>query len=227
MPDDSNAPRQPLTEERIVAVALDLADGDGIAALSMRRVAQRLNVSAMALYNHVADKDALIDRMLSHVVAQFARPVPGDPWPDALRSRARSMRAAFLRHPWALPLLMSRIVLTDEILADHDAVLGCLLGAGLSPGQADWVRNAVDGHVYGYTMQELNMPVAPESYRAAATEALPRIDAAHYPHMHAASRAIAVGDYDGLTRFGFGLDIMLRGLERWIAAGGRHDGYGH
>lgn len=207
--------RPPLTPVRITTAAIALADAEGVEALSMRKVAGALGVSAMSLYNHVTDKDALIGRMLDHVAAEFTRPDPTIPWQDAMRQRAWSMRAAFLRHPWAPPLLVSRIVLEPAILEDIDATLACLIGAGLSYKQADWVKTALESHVYGYTMLELNMPVAEADYGEAAAEALPAIRPEQYPFMHGAAQAIITGSYDGKTEFGFGLDIILDGLNRW------------
>jgi len=82
--------------------------------------------------------------------------------------------------------------------------------------QADWARNAIDSHVYGYTMQELNYPVEPGDYRAAAAQFLPMISN-DYPFMHGAAVEIIEGKYDGMTQFSFGLELIIDGLKRWVA----------
>ncbi len=210
---------RPLTTQMIVTRAMELADKEGFDTLSMRKLAGALGVTAMSLYNHVAGKDDLLHLMLNRVVAEFESPDIGGAWEEMMRRRAHSMRRALLRHRWAPMLLMSEIAIGEEILRDTDATVGCLVTAGLTYAQADWARNAIDSHVYGYTLQELNYPVAPEEYKAAAKQYLPMISKADYPFMHAAALQIIDGKYDGMTRFDFGLEIILDGLNRWLVKG--------
>ncbi len=186
----------------------------------MRKVAAQLGVTAMSLYNHVANKDALLDLMLDQVMSEVDSPDPGGAWRPMMRRRAHSFRAMLLHRSWAAPLLMSRIVLGEAFLRDGEACLACLVGAGFSYAQADWVRNTLDSHTYGYTVQELNYPVAAESYREAAAHYLPMIPRDTYPFTYGASKAIVDGEYDGKTSFDFGLDLILDGLERWAAGQG-------
>ena len=206
-----------LSPERIVEHALALADAEGLEALSMRRLAATLGVTAMSIYNHVASKDDLLDRMLDRVVGEFDSPEIGGDWVAMLRRRATSAHAALLRHSWAAQPLLSRISLGPAILHDIDRTIGCLVTAGFSYGQADWARNALDNHIYGYTLQEPNYPVSPAQYQQAAAQFLPMIPQAEYPYMHEAAQQIIRGDYDGKTRFDFGLDLILEGLQRWLA----------
>ncbi len=209
--------RRVLTAEQIVSTALALADQEGIDSLSMRKLAGSLGVTAMSIYNHVAGKDALIDLMLNKVVAEIESPIIGADWEEMLRRRAHSMCQALRRHRWAPTLLISKITLGDEILRDINATVGCLVTAGFTYAQADWARNAIDSHVYGYTMQELNMPVEPEEYKDAAAQFLPMISESEYPFMHGAAMQIIDGKYDGMTQFSFGLELILDGLRRWVA----------
>lgn len=206
-----------LSREKIIGHALDLADKEGIEALSMRRLAATLGVTAMSIYNHVSSKDDLLDQMLDRVVGEFDSPQIGGDWAAAMRRRAISAHASLLRHSWAAHPLLSRISLGPAILYDIDRTVGCLVTAGFSYAQADWARNALDTHIYGYTLQELNYPVSPEQYRNAAQQFLPMIPEEQYPYMHAAAQQIISGAYDGKTRFDFGLDLILEGLQRWLA----------
>ncbi len=209
--------RRVLTAEQIVSRALELADREGIDSLSMRKLAGSLGVTAMSIYNHVAGKDALIDLMLNRVAAEIESPIIGAEWEEMLRRRAHSMRQALLRHRWAPTLLISKITIGDEILRDVNATVGCLVTAGFSYAQSDWARNAIDSHVYGYTMQELNMPVEPEEYKDAAAQFLPLISESEYPFVFGAAMQIIDGEYDGMTQFSFGLELILDGLKRWVA----------
>lgn len=208
--------RRSLSADKIVSRALELADEAGYETLSMRKLAGSLGATAMSLYNHVAGKDELLDLMLARVVAEIESPLVGGEWEEMMRRRAHSMRHALRRHRWASTLLTSKISVGEEIMHDINATVGCLVTAGFTYAQADWARNAIDSHVYGYTMQELNIPVEPDEYRAAAAQYLPMISNTDYPFMHEAAVQIIEGKYDGLTQFSFGLELVLDGLKRWL-----------
>jgi AcrR family transcriptional regulator len=206
--------RRTLNARKISEAAIKLADGQGIEALSMRKLATNLGVTAMSIYNHVANKDDLISLMLDHVVTEFERPQTDGEWKEMMRRRAHSMRRAFLKHPWAPSLLISTITNGEQTMRDGDATLGCLINAGFTYAAADWARNAIDSHTFGYTMQEINFPVEPDEYRTAATHYLPMISKSDYPFLHGATTALINEEYDGVTQFDFGLELILDGLER-------------
>lgn len=213
---ESKKTRPGLSREKIVERAIELADQDGFDALSMRALAGSFGTTAMSLYKHVGKKDALLQQMLNQISSEIVSPDPDGKWEPMLRRRAESMRQVLLRHPWAMPRMISTIALGDEIMRDVNATLACLHHAGFSYAQADWIRNAVDSHVYGYVTQELGMPVQPEAYREAAAQYLPMIST-EFVHVRAATQEIIDGTYDGLTSFQFGLDLLLQGIHRWSA----------
>src|ERR1044072_5427144 len=99
-------PRTPLSKERVLEAAVRLADEGGIEALSMRRLARELGVEAMSLYNHVANKSALVDGAVDLVLEEIELPSSGE-WDEAIRRCAISAHEAFLRHPWACALVLS------------------------------------------------------------------------------------------------------------------------
>src|SRR3954470_24125665 len=114
--------RKPLSRSRILAAALELVDEQGIDALSMRKLGQSLGFEAMSLYNHVANKDDLLDGVLDLVLAE-AEPAPAEaPWDEAIRGSAISMHAAFRRHPWASALLMSTAHMRPARLQQMDSL---------------------------------------------------------------------------------------------------------
>src|SRR4029078_1878589 len=97
--------RKPLSRERILAAALEVVDEQGIEALSMRKLGQSLGYEAMSLYNHVANKDDLLDGILDLVLAEMEPPAPDGGLP-AIRASALSAHEALKRHPWAATMLM-------------------------------------------------------------------------------------------------------------------------
>nr|WP_240518843.1 TetR/AcrR family transcriptional regulator C-terminal domain-containing protein [Leptolyngbya sp. BC1307] len=206
--------RVPLSKERVLRTAMHLADEGGIEVLSMRKLAQALSVKAMSLYNHVANKDDIIDGIVDIVVSEIKVPDLSIDWKTAMRQRATSAHEVLLRHPWATMPLVSRINVGPAMLRYVDTTLGCLLEAGFSYEMADHAWNVIDSHIYGFTLQELNFPIEAADYSATATDYLPMIPADKYPYMNLLSHHVAEGRYDGLHDFEFGLDIVLDGLDR-------------
>lgn len=199
-------------------MAIVLANRNGVDALSMRKLAKALNVTAMSLYNHVSGKEALLDLMLNEVVGSYETPIICGDWQTEMRSRAHAMHRALLANRWASTLLISRIAIGEAVLKDTNATLGCLVTAGFTYAQADWARNAIDNHIYGFTVQEVNYPVQPAAYKDTAAEYLPMIPKNTYPFMHQAAVQIVEGKYDGIVEFEFGLELILDGLKRWLSA---------
>ena len=213
MKTDDPPRRTGLTRARIIEVAIALADARGVESLSMRALAKESGVEAMSLYNHIRNKDDLLDAVVDTVVGSIDLPGTVDPWQNEMRRRAHSMRAVFLIHPWVPPLIVGRINVGPNSLALMDATLGCLCAAGFSHVQADHVMNALDSFIYGFHLLERCMPVQPENYAEAARTYLPAIDADRYPHFSALGELVAEGSYDGMNRMTFGLDLLLGALE--------------
>ncbi len=205
-------PRKTLTQHDVIETAMSLADASGIEMLSMRKVAQVLKVTPMSLYNHVDNKEDLLDLMVDRVVEAFVRPDPDQGWQKGLRARAVSMRQEFLKHGWVLSLLTSRISLSEAVMRDMDATAGCLLNDGLNHQQADWAKNTVDSFVYGFVIQEINFPVDAADYQEAAKHFLPMINDAQFPYMYSGAQAVASGTYNGIIPFEFGLDLVIEGI---------------
>jgi AcrR family transcriptional regulator len=203
----------PLSRERILRTAILLADRGGIESLSMRKIAQELGVQAMSLYNHVANKDDMLDGIVDIVVSEIEVPDLGVEWKTAMRRRANSAHAVLLRHPWATMPIVSRINVGPAMLRYIDATLGCLCEAGFSFEIVDRAWNAIDSHIYGFTLQELNFPIAAAEYAKAAQHYLPNIPAEKYPYMNRLTQHLIDGHYDGIADFNFGLELILSGLD--------------
>ncbi len=205
--------RKPLTRERVLRAAMALADRDGIEALSMRRLAQSLGVEAMSLYNHVRNKEDALDGLVELVASEFARPQVGPAWKAEMRRRAVTAHDVLVRHPWASALIVSRVNVGPAMLSYVDATIGCLVSAGFDYAEADGAWNAINSHIYGFTLQELSFPFAEEECADQAAAFLPDMPD-DLPWLRGMAEAVATGRHDGRQDFSFGLELILEGLER-------------
>lgn len=210
--------RPPLNRDRVLAAAVEIADGQGVGAVTMRAVAAKLGVEAMSLYNHVANKDDILDGMVDLVVDQIDLPEDMADWRGAMRRRAVSAHEIFGKHPWVPVLLDSRESSGPSGLRYFDWVLGTLFGAGFSMDDAMRAFSLLDAYIYGFGIQQLNYSAASDtSPEERAEMLLAFIPVERYPHLHRmASHAMQSG-YDAEADFGFGLEIILDGLERTLA----------
>ena len=211
--------RTPLNRQRVLDAAVTLADRDGVAALSMRRLAQELGVEAMSLYHHVANKDAILDGIVDVVFAEIELPDAEAGWREAMRRRAISVRDALRRHPWATGLMESRPTPGPANLRHHDAVLGVLRGAGFPLELTAHAYALLDSYISGFALQESSLPFhTPEETAEVAQSIMAEYAAADYPHLTeiAVDHVLQPG-YDFGNEYLFGLDLILDGLERALA----------
>lgn len=213
----STARRSPLTRERVLRAAVRLADKHGLEALSMRRLATSLRVEAMSLYNHVTNKDDVLDGIVDLVIGEITLPTPGGDWKAAMRGRATSAHTVLLAHPWAALLIVSRMNVGPNMFRYIEATISTLRHAGLSWAHTDRAWNAIDSYIYGFTLQLQNFPVEPAEYASAAASFLPMLPADQYPVMHEMTTLVANGTHDGTHDFSFGLELILDGLDRMVS----------
>ncbi|MGB3440904.1 MAG: TetR/AcrR family transcriptional regulator [Actinophytocola sp.] len=216
MIDSENSSRGRLNRDRVLRAAVELADAGGIESLTMRKLGVELGVEAMSLYNHVANKVDLLDGMIDCVFEEIELPADGAGWRSAMRGRAVSAREALSRHRWATGLMESRSTPGPATLRHHDAVIGVLRGAGFSIEMVAHAYAVLDSYIYGFALQEPNLPFDTESETANVAQAImARFATGEYPHL----TELTVGHvlkpgYDYGDEFEFGLDLILDGLER-------------
>jgi len=220
-------PRIPLTRERVLHSAVALADASGSETLSMRKLGEALGVEAMSLYNHVANKEDLLDGMIDVVFAEIDLPTGWPGWRAAMRQRAISARRVLSRHGWAIGLMESRSSPGPATLRHHDAVIGCLRDAGFSIELAAHAFSVLDSYIYGFALQERSLPFpTPKQTADLAQDILASFPADKYPHLaELTARHVLQPGYDYGDEFEFGLDLILDGLER-IGKGRRVTGAG-
>jgi AcrR family transcriptional regulator len=209
--------RAPLTRERILLTAIELADEHGIDALTMRRLGHRLGVEAMSLYNHVADKDDILDGMVELVVAEFEVPTGAPDWKASIRSCTMSAHEALTRHPWASRAIESRTRTGPVRTRLVDALVGVLAGAGLPMPIVIRTLMALDSHTYGFTLQEQAWAFPSDRTPELAAALSDELPADTYPNMANLLRFVTTTRPGSLVDFGFGLDLLLDGLERRLA----------
>lgn len=202
--------RQPLSPERAVKAAIDIADELGIDAVSMRRLGQQLGVEAMSLYNHVANKEQLLDLIVDEIASRFVLPVPEPDWKASLRASALSAYRVQLRHPWSCALMNSRQLVGPARLEFANAVLGCFREAGFSVQLAHHALHAFDGHITGFTLQQVrSVTRAGLGPNVAAVWSGETSD--RYPWVY---ESVTQSTHDDDTEYLLMLDIILDGLER-------------
>lgn len=209
------AARTPLNRERVLTAAIEIADERGVGAVTMREVASRLGVEAMSLYNHVANKDDILDGMVDLVIEEFDLPDHADSWREAMRRRAISAHEVFGRHPW-VPLLMdSRESSGPARLRYLNWVLGTLMEAGFTELGAEQAFSLLDSYIYGFGIQQFNFTADSDASPEEMAEAiLAVIPAEEYPYLHRMASYSMREGYDPEADFAFGLEIILDGLER-------------
>ncbi|MGW4300730.1 TetR/AcrR family transcriptional regulator [Streptomyces sp. NPDC004646] len=219
-PEPANRPvPAPLNRERIVRAAVQLADADGLEAVSLRKVAAVLGVGPMRLYGYIDSKEELLDLMVDAMYAEI-RPV-GDGWREMLRSLADTTRQAAHEHEWLADLLGGRPQLGPHALANGETVVAALGDLGVDAVMP--VVAAVNAYVIGAVRREI---AERRAERASGMDER-RWQAELGPYL---TRTFATGRFPALSTvvrdadhldadhtFRLGLDFLLDGIEARVA----------
>jgi AcrR family transcriptional regulator len=212
--------RTPLSRDRVLNAAIAVADAGGLASLTIRSLAQELGVKPMSVYHYVANKDEILDGIVDLVFSEVEIPEVGGEWRSEMRRRASSERQVLGRHPWAIPLLQSRLNPGPSTLRHHDAVIGTLRAAGFSLELTAHAFAMIDAYVYGFALSEDALPInGPDSVADIADSMMAQYfspDA--YPHLvEFTMKHILKPGYDFGLEFEYGLNVILDGLARSLA----------
>ncbi len=208
-------PRTPLSRERALHAAVELADSEGIDAVTMRKLAQALGVEAMSLYHHVANKSDILDGMVDLVFSEIDLPDETADWTVAMAERSRSVRAALLRHRWAIGLMESRTSPGPATMRHHDAVIGACRRAGFSVEMTAHAFSLMDSYIYGFVLQEVGLPFDDGDDLGELIDSIMPPDMAEaYPHFaELASEFVLRPGYSYSDEFEFGLRLILDTLD--------------
>jgi AcrR family transcriptional regulator len=231
----TRGPRPGLSVDQVVVAAIELADAEGLAALSMRRVADRLGVGTMSLYTYVPGKAELLDLMLDAVLAEEARLGADAGWRAGLELRAREDWALYHRHPWILQISPGRALLGPNETDLFEATLGVVEGIGLSGDEmvlvvslvAEYTRGAAQTAV-GAAQAERRTGISDEEWWKAREPLFDKyFNPARYPTV---TRVASTGAFEppagdqaytvavARRSFEFGLLRVLDGIEAFVAA---------
>jgi AcrR family transcriptional regulator len=198
----------------VLRAAIALADQSGIESISMRKLGQRVGVEAMSLYNHVANKNDILDGMVDLVVGEIAIPRSDAHWSVALRETAGSAREVLLRHTWAPALIQSRVAPSHVRFRYSDALIGSLRRAGFSLDLAYTAQLTINSYIYGFTLHEVSWPFDSEEQLDVAADLGRQVSTETYPHLGEMLGWIMENTRSRESDFYFGLDLILDGIEK-------------
>ncbi|MFJ8156294.1 TetR/AcrR family transcriptional regulator [Streptomyces sp. NPDC094468] len=206
--------RGPLSRQEIVLLALEVAEAEGVEKLSLHKVAAAAGVRTMSLYNHIRDKDDVLDAMADTILRRVGIGDTDAPeWSDALRELAFAFRAAALEFPRSAPLVLTRRMNAPAGLPLVEAALRVLRRAGLEPPAAVHVLRSFIAFLIGTLSREVG--TAP-SYAAVIPEVVTSraadLATSGYPAVAAAAAELSVCDHEAELRFG--LDLLIEAVRR-------------
>ncbi|GAB2517390.1 TetR/AcrR family transcriptional regulator [Nocardiopsis aegyptia] len=217
-----------LSVDRIVAAASELADAEGLGALSMRRVADRLGVGTMSLYTYVPGKGELIDLMVDAAYARMYADAPPEHWRDRLTEVAHANRRLYTRHPWILQTVTMRL-LGPHCLAKYDRELAAVDGLGLTEIEMDSTVSLVNGYVESTARQTLALTEAEREsgmdveqwWRTYGPLLAALVDDEDFPLASRVGGAVGAAHqtvYAPDHEFAFGLERVLDGIQVLVEA---------
>jgi TetR/AcrR family tetracycline transcriptional repressor len=210
-------PRPQLSRELIVSAALQVIESDGGDALTMRRLADEIGVSASALYGYVANKEELVQLVLEQIISEIGVPPRSGDWQDLVKTFAREMLGIFRRHPGVAALTMGRVPFGPSMLAGGEYLLGQLRAAGLPDQVAAFVGDLGSLYVGATALEAEVTPLTePAEFVKQAAGWLRSLPADQYPNTVELADKLVAGNAD--DRFEWGLDVIVRGLATYLTS---------
>ena len=216
-------PRPRLNVDDVIEAAIAIADADGLGAVTIRAVAERLGTSPMSLYTYVPGKAELLDLMLDAIYLAMPRPPFRLHWRARLRAVAEANRNLYARHPWAARISHGRPPLGPGLMAKYEYELAALDGLGLSELEMDAALTFLLGFVQANAVaaqEHANAPGTDAEWWATAGPLLARVvNPERYPlasRVGSAAGAAQGGAYDADHAYAFGLERVLDGLAALI-----------
>jgi len=219
--DVTDAQRSALSRDRIVERAIAIADAEGIGAVSMRRIASDLGATPMALYNHVANKDELMNGIAGQLLKEIDVSAldPSD-WAKAIKTGFTEFRRVLLRHPNLLPVLQRKTEMSADALRPIELAMSIFQSAGFSPEEALKAHWTLSGFAMGHVMWQLTNPLLDGDDDTSSLEALAmhhrrNLSDNEFPCLMSALPAMESYDMD--EAWEWGIDAIIAGLKAKLA----------
>ncbi len=210
-------PRPQLSREVVVDAALQVLDAEGGEALTMRRVADQIGVSASSLYGYVDNKEELVQLVLDWIFQEVEVPPTGGNWQETLKELGRAMLAMYRRHRGVAALTLGRVAVTPSMLAIGERLLAELKSAGMPDQVAAFVGDLGGLYVGAIAYEQDVTPLAgpgAADFIAQFSAWMRSLPADRFPNTLAMADTLMVGSAD--DRFEWGLDVIIRGLASYL-----------
>lgn len=214
--------RPPLDRSLVVTAAVRLADDEGLDAVTMRRLAQALQVTPMALYKHVVDKEDLLGGMVDAIVDEMAVPTPADPrqWRTGIHEALVRARAVVIAHPWARRAIEGRSERTASVLDHMERLSAVFINAGFTPDLTHHVMHLIGNRIWGFSPELFTDEHGASPSDTGTPRGAGRVpDPAEYPAIlaiaaDAQSRRPGAAGCDEDFEMEFAIEVLLDGIAR-------------
>ena len=211
-----SVPRPQLSREVVVEAALRVLESDGGDALTMRRVAEEIGVSASSLYGYVANKEELVQLVLDRIFRELVPPPEGGTWQETMRGFGRAMLAMYRSHPGVAALTLGRVAFTPSMLTMGERVLAELRAAGIPDQVAAFVGDLAGLYVGAIAYEQDVSPLTghEQEFMTQFAGWIRSLPADRFPNTVALSQELVAGGGD--ARFEWGMDVIIRGLASYL-----------
>jgi AcrR family transcriptional regulator len=226
-PTNGRGPKPKISLQQIVQAGMDLADAEGLDALSMRKVASHLKVGAMSLYTYVPGRSELVELMIDRAYGEQTLPDPSQGWREQVESHSRQLWALYEAHPWLLDHNLSRLPVGPNVLDSEESLYAAIAAGGVPPARIVSIANVITWHVFGMARAQISdaeearhTGVSAEAYWMARNNFwITYFDMNRYPTMSAIWDAGGFDDPD-TADFDKMLTRLLDAIELLINASG-------
>lgn len=213
----ASTPRPQLSRDVVVAAALKVIEEGGGHALTMRRVAHQIGVSASSLYGYVANKEELVQLVLEQIIEEIPTSAPAGDWQDMMRQFGREMLGVFMRHPGVAGLTLGRVPFGPSMLPGVERMLGVLRSAGIPDQVAAFAGDLGSLYVGAFAHEQDVTPLAAHAdFAAQAAAWLRSLPPGEFPNTVALADKLVAGTAE--DRFEWGLDVIVRGLASYLTS---------
>lgn len=215
-------PRQPLSRDAIVDAGIRILDDEGLNGVTMRRVAQDLGTGPASLYAHVSGKDELLELMLERISGEITLPEEPDParWKEQIKQICTDAQRVYTAHRDITAVSLGTMPVGPNKLLPAEFMLDLMIRAGVPERVAAWAldglgqlidTDALESSIYG---AKLSQGIDLDAYFGQVRDYFALLPADRFPRIRAMAEVMTTGDGD--ERFGFKVDLYLRGLESYI-----------